>query len=87
MESGNPLVKLIIMAKLKKMINAFTGTKLKDIDRNMLKGIFKRKNKDFQEQIKASQQSMSLIQRLTGGVLRHLATRIIFTGIKKTIAE
>lgn len=84
MESENPLVKLIILAKLKKMMVAFEGTKLKTIDRNLLRGIFMRKNKDFQESIKEANQNMSLMQRLTGGVLREMTTKFL---IKDGIAN
>ena len=47
MESRKPLIKLMIFARLKKMMNAFEGTKLKTLDRNLMRGIYRRKNKDF----------------------------------------
>ena len=47
MESENPLVRLIIFAKIKKMINDFEGVKMKSMERNLIRGIFHKKNKDF----------------------------------------
>lgn len=40
MESENPLVKLLIFAKIKKMIHAFENVKIKSLDRLLIRGIF-----------------------------------------------
>ena len=50
MENKNPLIRLVIYGKLKKMMNAFEGKKLKMIERNLMRGVFQRKLKDFQEE-------------------------------------
>ena len=47
MENKNPLIRLVIYGKLKKMMNAFEGKKLKMIERNLMRGVFQRKLKDF----------------------------------------
>jgi hypothetical protein len=53
MESENPLIKLLIYAKLKKMMLGFDGTELSFLDRNLIRGIFKRRNKDFSEEMQS----------------------------------
>jgi len=47
MENHNPLIRLVIYGKLKKMMKAFEGKKLKEIERNLMRGVFQRKLKDF----------------------------------------
>jgi len=49
MESKNPMIKLVIFGKLKKMINSYKNQKLGDIDKRLLRGLFIRKLKDFDE--------------------------------------
>lgn len=75
MESESPLIKLLIFAKLKKMMHDFEGTKLKILDRNLIRGIFQRKNKDFQEMLNELNRDCTLLERLTGGVLEKLETK------------
>jgi len=47
MENKNPLIRLVIYGKLKKMMKAFEGKKLKMMERNLMRGVFQRKLKDF----------------------------------------
>ena len=49
MESKNPLVKLVTYGKIKKMMMQFKGENVTNIERNMMRGMFKRKLKDFAE--------------------------------------
>ena len=49
MESKNPFVRLVIFGKMKRMITSFKDSKLKEIDKRLLRGLFIRKLKDFDE--------------------------------------
>ena len=49
MENKNPLIRLVMYGKLKKMMKDFTGRKLESLDQNMMRGLFTRKLKDFAE--------------------------------------
>ncbi len=49
MENPNPLIKLVMFGKLKKMIKGFTGKTLEPLERNLIRGLFIRKIKDFAE--------------------------------------
>ncbi len=50
MQNSNPLVKLVMYGKIKKMILQFKDQKLSSLERNMMRGLFLRKLKDFQEE-------------------------------------
>ena len=47
MEHKNPFIRLEIFGRLKKMMSTYEGQKLKPIERNLMRGIFLRKLKDF----------------------------------------
>ena len=49
MESKNPFVRFNIYVKLKKLISSYQGKKLSEMDKNLIKGIYKAKLKDFDE--------------------------------------
>ena len=49
MEHKNPAVKLITYGRLKKMMKQFEGKPIDNLERNMMKGMFKRRLKDFVE--------------------------------------
>ena len=66
MESKNPVVRLAGYGKLKKMMNTFKHHKLTLTEKNLLRGIFLRKIKDFKEAYKDQIESKSLYQRLKG---------------------
>ncbi|CDW82531.1 UNKNOWN [Stylonychia lemnae] len=69
MESQNPLIRLVIYGKLKKMMKAFEGQKLKTVERNLMRGVFQRKLKDFQEEIIDQNENRTLLQRLHGKLI------------------
>ena len=50
MESKNPMIKLVFFGKLKRMVNSYLHTRLKTIDRRLLRGLFIRNLKDFDEE-------------------------------------
>ena len=49
MESNNPMVRLITYGKVKKMVTQFEDNKLDTMEKNMLRGMYQRKLKDFAE--------------------------------------
>eukprot|EP00347_Sterkiella_histriomuscorum_P023730 403333580 len=69
MESQNPLIRLVIFGKLKKMINDYKGKKPKYMERNLMRGVFQRKLKDFQEELNDKAENYTLFQRLKGQMI------------------
>jgi len=49
LESKNPLGRLVILAKLKKMTQSYLGTELDQTDRRLINGLFYRRQNDFDE--------------------------------------
>lgn len=49
MESKNPFIRFSIYVKLKKMISSFKGQNLNYFDKNLMRGIYLAKIKDFEE--------------------------------------
>lgn len=49
MENKNPLIRLSIYGKIKRMISSFKGQTLTNTEKNLLRGIYRRKLKDFKE--------------------------------------
>jgi hypothetical protein len=49
MENKHPIVKLMIYGKLKRMMNSYIGETLKQEDKNLIRGVFTRKLKDFDD--------------------------------------
>jgi hypothetical protein len=47
MENKNPVIRLGAFGKIKKMMKKFEGQKLDDLERNMMRGMFRRNLKDF----------------------------------------
>ena len=60
------MLRLIIYGKLKKMMMSFANEKLQRIDRNLIRGIYMRKIKDFKEDLNEKNVNLSLFSRLTG---------------------
>ena len=50
MENKNPLIRLTMYGKLKKMISGLKGRELEPLERNLIRGMFIRKLKDFAEE-------------------------------------
>ena len=50
MESENPLVRLVTYGKVKKMMKEFKGREIDELERNLMRGMFRRKLKDFADQ-------------------------------------
>ena len=62
MENKNPLVRLVTYGNIKKMMKDFKGQDIDQLERNMMRGMFKRKLKDFAEH--QHEQSTTLFDRL-----------------------
>ncbi len=62
------MVRLMIYGKLKRMVKSFFGDKLKDKERNLIRGIFVNKINDFDLDFKDKMATLTLLDRLTKGV-------------------
>ena len=49
MESKNPMVRLSIYARMKRMVQDYRRQKVTEIDKRLLRGIFMKNIKDFDE--------------------------------------
>ena len=52
MENKNPMIRLVIFGKIKRMINSYKHKKLTTIDRRLFRGLFIKNLKDFDEDFK-----------------------------------
>jgi hypothetical protein len=52
------------MEKLKRVMKVFSNSHIDNLERNMMRGMFLRKLKDFAEQQKENHENMSLIDRM-----------------------
>ena len=83
MENENPLIRLVMFGKLKKMMLGFTGKKVEPLERNMMRGLFIRKLKDFAEDTKELAENTTMLQRLKGD----LGLPVEGEGEPKTVTE
>ena len=67
MENHNPMVRLITYGKVKKMMMQFQNQNIDYLEKNMMRGMFRRKLKDFAELQKETQDSVSLLDRFKKG--------------------
>ena len=51
MEHKDPYVRLVAYGKVKRMMKEFKGRDIDNLERNMMRGMFKRKLKDFNEKL------------------------------------
>ena len=57
----------MVFGKIKKLLDSFKDNKLKQANKNLVRGLFKRKIKDFDEEYKAKTKNMTLLDRLKQG--------------------
>ena len=50
MESKNPIIRLSIFGRLKKMVNTYKGQELSVTDRRILRGIYSKNLRDYDEE-------------------------------------
>jgi len=65
MENENPLVRLVTYGKVKKMMRDFVGRDIDNLERNMMRGMFRRKLKDFAEMQREVTRDVPMIERLS----------------------
>jgi hypothetical protein len=65
MENENPLVRLVTYGKVKKMMRDFVGRDIDNLERNMMRGKFRRKLKDFAEMQREVTRDVPMIERLS----------------------
>jgi len=70
MESKHPMIRLIIYGKLKRMMNSYLKEKIRTVDKNLLRGVFLRKIKDFDEDYKEAMENKTLLSRLHGSMFK-----------------
>ena len=63
MENKNPLVRLTAYGKVKKIMKQFEDHKIDNVERNIMRGMFRRKLKDFAEQQLDNNKKMTLLER------------------------
>lgn len=69
MDSRNPLVRLSIFGRLKKMMNHYkTIGELGDTDRRLLRGVYLKKLNDFDEEMEDHAANVTLLDRLKGSL-------------------
>lgn len=69
METPNPMLRLAYYGKLKRMITSYKNSKLKTLDRRLLRGLFIKNINDFDEDYHEFIQTKSLLDRLRGALL------------------
>ncbi len=61
MDNSNPLIRLSIYGRLKRMVSTYQGKRLETTDRRILRGLYLRKLRDYDEEIIEKQLNMSLL--------------------------
>ena len=61
MENQNPIIRFMIFGKLKRMINSYQGQNLDQIDKRLLRGLFMKNLKDFDEEYEEKLQNKTLM--------------------------
>jgi hypothetical protein len=65
MDSKNPLIRLSIFGRLKKMIMTYKeAEELGETDRRLLRGLYLKRLKDFDDQMQDQNANMTLLERL-----------------------
>ena len=63
MEDKNPMMRLVIFGKMKKMMNKYNN-KITDLDKRLLRGLFEKKTRDFDDELREKTSSQTLLSRL-----------------------
>jgi len=64
MESRNPMMRLSVFAKIKKIMNGYVDSNLTEVDRRVLRGLFVKNLKDFDEEHREKMAKKTLAERL-----------------------
>lgn len=66
MENKNPLIRLLIYGKLKRMMTSYVGETLGKKDINLVRGVFRKKLKDFDDEYRDNVENRTLFSRVKG---------------------
>lgn len=64
LENENPMIKLIVLGRMKRMMKSYEGGHLQEIDKKLMRGIYLRNIKDFQEDYDEVMGNKTLLSRL-----------------------
>ncbi len=64
MESRNPMTRLTVFGKMKKIVASYKNQKITEVDRRLIRGLFNKKLKDFDEDNREKMKNKPLIDRL-----------------------
>lgn len=64
MESKNATVRLSVYGKIKKVMNSYKDLKMTEIDKRVLRGLFVKNLKEFDEDHRERMSKLPLIERL-----------------------
>lgn len=64
MDNSNPLIRLSIFGRLKKMVGSYRGEELTVTDRRILRGLYKRNLRDFDDELNDYAKNTSLFKRI-----------------------
>ena len=68
MDSNNPFVRLSTFGKLKQVVSSYKDDKLDTTDNRILRGLFRKHLRDFDEHQEVSWKNLTLQTRMTRGV-------------------
>jgi hypothetical protein len=68
MDSRNPFVRLSTFGKLKRIVTSYKNHQIDTTDRRILRGLFRKRLKDFDEEHEQSWSKMALYRRLRRGL-------------------
>ena len=60
MESRNPMVRLVVFGKIKKIISSLKGHRVTETDRKVIRGLFVKQIKDFDEDFRERMRNITL---------------------------
>ncbi|CDW74033.1 UNKNOWN [Stylonychia lemnae] len=69
MESKNPLIRLFMYGKIKKMMQQFLDKNVEPLEFNLVRGVFKRRLKDFSEKMREVEDNLNVYMRNPSQVL------------------
>lgn len=62
------MIRLVMFGKLKKMMMQFTGKNVETLERNMMRGMYIRRLKDFAEEQREIAENQTMLDRLLEGM-------------------
>jgi hypothetical protein len=68
MENKNPMIRLAYFGRIKRMVTSYRHSNLKTFDRRLLRGLFLKNLKDFDEDYNDMMANQSLLARLRGAL-------------------